>query len=123
MPKLSVTDQLKSLRDDIRDYHRQTRSTGMTVDLIEHKLKAVATDINDLQKNVGGIKFEVKSLNKRFDKLEIKLFEWKSELFSKIDQGCITRWKNQTEEHAAIEFRLEGHQKEIDKIKSVVFNQ
>lgn len=48
MPKVSKNDQLKMLRDDIREVRHDTVHLGIIMDNIERHLKVIKTDLADL---------------------------------------------------------------------------
>ena len=108
MSKLSPEDQIKALRAEIKELSSDVIYVKFHSRDIETRIKSIQTEISDLSK----------SIDKRYSDLDQTLFEWKSELFNKIDEGYVTRWKDQTLEHAAIQTRLEEHQENLDKFKS-----
>ena len=59
--------------------------------------------------------------NKRFDKQEKLFFDWKSDLFNKIDKGYAKPIKDLQEEDDAQLLRLESHEKRIAKLEKPVF--
>lgn len=77
------------------------------------------TSSNDFQVET---RISFKDLNKRFDDLDQRLFEWKSELFSKIDTSYIKPIKDLQDESGAQGLRLEAHQRDIDKLKVAVYS-
>ena len=60
-------------------------------------------------------------VRKRFDDLEQKLFQWKSDLFTKIDTSYLKPIKDLQEEDSAQQFRLEEHEKRIAKLEKPTF--
>ena len=106
MTKLSSTDQIKALRDDVKEVSHDVSFLRAHFDNMEFKMKAISTDVNDLQKSIGGLQFEMKGLYKRFDLFEKTLFDWKSHLFNKID-NFIGRIDRQDKEIAAQGFQIE----------------
>lgn len=111
MPALSTLNQIKALRHDFQEFKQEMRYKKWDVGTLDDRIKSLETDVSDLSR-------EVKSLKSEFGVLNQTLFDWKSELFNKIDEGYTTRWHDQTLEHAAIQSRLEEHQENIDQIKT-----
>lgn len=101
-------DQFKVLRSEFKEVKLEIYSLDGAIRKIDTKVKMFEVDLDDFRKEV----------NKSFEELDQKLFEWKSEIHNIIDKGYTTRWKNQEVEHAAIQSRLEEHQEDIDKVKS-----
>src|SRR3989344_1560226 len=120
MSRLITADQIKALRADIKELKHHWTWKHLSAPDVEGRLKALSTDISEIKTDTSHLRSRIDILTKEFNDLDNKLFQWKSELFNKIDEGYISRWKDQTEEHAAIQFRLNEHQEDIDKIKTKI---
>jgi predicted nucleic acid-binding Zn-ribbon protein len=87
MSKLTLEDQIKALRAEIKELSSDVIYVKFHSRDIETRIKSIQTEISDLNKNT----------DKRYLDLEKTLFDWKSDLFNKIDAGYISRWKDQIE--------------------------
>lgn len=116
MPKTSPTDQLKALRDDIRDVKHDTVRASLHMSVIESKLKVVSTDLIDQNKEIKSTRALFHDLNKRFDSIDEKLFLWKSQLFDKID-NFLERINSQDKEIGALSNRTSNHSDRIERLE------
>ena len=92
-----------------------------TIDEVFITLKSLVRQINERfnkqDKFNKSFVQELKSLNKRFVHQEQVFFDWKSDLFTKIDTDCLKPIRDLQEEDSAQQFRLENHEKRIAKLE------
>lgn len=65
-------DQFKLLREEISEVSSKVGFIRLSVDNLEDETKITRTEIKDLKK--------------QFENFDQKIFDWKSELFNKIDE-------------------------------------
>lgn len=68
MSRLTVADQIKALRDDVKEYARSVIRSHLKTDLVEAKIKSLKTDVADLHKAVTQVHFQLWTVIKKLDK-------------------------------------------------------
>lgn len=107
MPKLSQNDQFKLLREELRDLKTEIRRSGLSKYSFQDDVKILKTDIRDMQKQISKIPLV----------WEKSFFEFRSELFNKID-GFVGRIKSQDEEIGTLNVRVTRLEKPIRAVVS-----
>lgn len=103
MVKTTKTDHLKILRAEFKEVKIETWANTGAIKHLENRVKVVETDLGDFRS----------AMEKRFDDLDQKLFDWKSEIHDLIDEGFTSKAKAHDEEIGTLNVRVTRLEKPI----------
>lgn len=104
---LPIDDRLKLFQNEVS-------AQGIKLQVVHNELKILRTEVKD-------VKTEVKHIGKKFDDLDQKLFNWKSEIHDLIDEGFTSKAKVHDEEISILNNRTVELRNNVDKLNVAVF--
>lgn len=96
----------------------QTRPFAYQIAELDADVKELKVDIHSLQIQIDTL---AKSTTKIPQMWETSFFEFRSELFNKIDKDYLKPIMDLRDENAAHQFRLEEHERKISKLEKIEF--
>ena len=101
------------------------------IDELQITIKSLVRQINTKFERQDKFNNEVRSefrdlrkeMNRRFNGQEKKFFQWKSDLFTKIDTGYTKPIKNLQDEVGILNSRSSDTRHRVEKLEKIVYNQ